>query len=91
MIVRAFTSKLFISCLTRASNAISTAKAMRVMRAAKNEMRDARRVTVKWVDRERRNATKETPAATGWMTKPRVQAERTSAVSPFVGDLTEKV
>lgn len=53
------------SCLTNANRAISTANAMRVVVAARNEIRDARRVTVMWVEKERRRATNDTIAARG--------------------------
>ena len=51
------------SCLTNAKRAISTANAIRVRVAARNEVRDARRVTVMWVEKERRRAMKDTAAA----------------------------
>lgn len=63
--VWASVSSLFISCFTRAYNAISIAKAMRVMTAVKNEMMEARSVAVRWEERERRKATKAATAATG--------------------------
>ena len=55
--------KLPTSCLTKAKRAISTANAIRVRVAARNETRDARRVTVMWVEKERRRAMKDTAAA----------------------------
>lgn len=51
------------SCLTNANKAMSIANAMRVMRAARNEARDARRVTVTWVENERSRAMNDTTAA----------------------------
>jgi len=53
------------SCLTNAKRAMSMANAMSVMRAARNDTREARRVTVTWVEKERSRATNETTAATG--------------------------
>lgn len=53
------------SCLTNANRAISIANAMKVRRAARNETRDARRVTVIWVEKERRRAMNDTAAANG--------------------------
>lgn len=58
---------------TYAKSAISTANAIRVISAAKNETRDATSVTVVCVEKERRNATKVAAVATGWMARPRVQ------------------
>lgn len=53
------------SCLTNANRAISIANAMRVSNAARNETRDASRVTVMWVENERRRAMNDTAAAKG--------------------------
>jgi len=69
------------SCLTNANRAISVANAMRVRVAARNEVRDERRVTVIWVEKERSRATNDTIAATGWIAKPRVQLDFIVAVS----------
>jgi len=65
VIVRARSSKLSISCLTNASNAMSIANAIRVIVAARKDMSEARSVTVRCVERERSRATKATAAATG--------------------------
>lgn len=51
------------SCLTNANKAISMANAISVMRAARNDVRDASRVTVIWVENERSRARNDTPAA----------------------------
>jgi len=51
------------SRLTNAKSAISIANAMRVMSAARNDARDARRVTVRCVEKERRRAVNDTTAA----------------------------
>lgn len=51
------------SCLTNANRAISIAKAMRVMVAARKDVRDERRVAVVWVEKERRRAMHEMLAA----------------------------
>jgi hypothetical protein len=51
------------SCFTNAKRAISMANAMRVMRAARKDTSDAMRVTVMWVEKERRRAINETTAA----------------------------
>jgi len=53
------------SFLTNAKRAISIANAIKVMRAAMNEVRDERRVTVIWVEKERSRAMYDTTAATG--------------------------
>jgi hypothetical protein len=63
--VWASTFNLSISCFTSAYNAISIANAMRVITAVKNEMMEARRVAVRWEEKERRRATKDATAATG--------------------------
>ena len=52
-------------CLTNAKRAISTANAIRVRRAARNDTREARRVTVMWVEKDRRRAMNDTTAAVG--------------------------
>jgi len=62
----------FISCFTNAKSAMSIANAMRVIRAAKNDIIDASNVSVMWVDKDRIRAMKATPAATGWTASPRV-------------------
>jgi hypothetical protein len=51
------------ACLTSANNAISMAKAIKVMRAAVKDRRDAIRVTVMCVEKDRRNAMNVTAAA----------------------------
>lgn len=53
------------SCLTNAKRAMSIANAIRVMRAARKAAREARRVTVMWVENESRRAMNETTAAVG--------------------------
>jgi len=53
------------SCLTNANRAISMANAMKVRKAARNEVRDASRVTVMWLEKERRRARNDTAAAEG--------------------------
>lgn len=58
-------SSFFISCLTNAKRAISIAKAIKVIRAAKNAVSEERRVIVTCVESESKNAMKVTPAATG--------------------------
>jgi len=65
LVVKSELLRVPTSCLTNANRAISMANAMRVRRAAKNEVREARRVTVMWVENERRRAMNETAAATG--------------------------
>lgn len=56
---------LSISCFTSAKSAISIANAIRVNNVAKNESKDARSVTVMWVENAQRNAANVTPVATG--------------------------
>ena len=53
------------SCFTNANRAISIANAMKVRRAARNATRDEMRVTVMWVEKERRRARNDTAAAEG--------------------------
>ena len=50
-------------CLTKAKSAMSIANAMRVRTAARKDTREARRVTVIWVEKERRRATNDAMAA----------------------------
>jgi len=88
--VLAPTFKLSISCLTSARRAMSIAKATVVISAARNDMSDARSVTVRWVDRPRRSAMNDAPAATGVTTRPRVQEERIWMVSWLTGEVVEK-
>ena len=54
---------LFIWCLVKASKAISTQKAMRVIKAAKKESTKARRVPVACVENAQTAARNVTPAA----------------------------
>lgn len=56
-------SRPCMAFLTSANNAISMAKAIKVMRAAMKDRIDAMRVTVIWVEKDRRNARKVTAAA----------------------------
>ena len=56
-------SKVPTLCLTDAKRAMSIANAMRVRTAARKDTREARRVTVMWVESERRRATNDTMAA----------------------------
>jgi len=65
LVVKSELFRLPTSCLTNANRAISIANAMKVMRAARNETRDAMRVTVMWVEKERRRAMNDTTVATG--------------------------
>jgi len=53
----------FISCFTNAKSAMSIAKAMRVISAAKNDTIDASNVTVMCEDKDKRRAMKMTPVA----------------------------
>lgn len=57
--------RLSISCFVSANRAMSIANAIRVMSAARNETSDEINVTVRWVEKDRRSATKITPVATG--------------------------
>jgi len=65
LVVKSELFRVPTSCLTNANRAISIANAMRVRTAARNEVRDARRVTVMWVEKEKRRAINDTVAATG--------------------------
>lgn len=65
LVVKVELSKLPTCCLTRAKSAMSIANAIRVRAAARKDVREARRVTVMWVERERRRATNDTAAAKG--------------------------
>lgn len=55
----------FASWWTNAYNAISAQKAINVRRAAKKDKSDEMRVTVTWVEKEKRKATNVTAVATG--------------------------
>lgn len=55
----------FISCFTNAKSAMSMAKAMRVMSAARKDTIDASNVTVMCEDKDKSRAMKMTPVATG--------------------------
>lgn len=55
----------FISCFTNAKSAMSIAKAMRVMSAARKDTIDAINVTVMCEDKDKSRAMKMTPVATG--------------------------
>ena len=65
LVVKSELFRVPTSCLTNANSAISIANAMKVRRAARNETRDARRVTVMWVEKERRRAMNDTTVANG--------------------------
>lgn len=52
-------------CLRYTNNAISMAKATMVRRAARNDIKDDKSVTVTWVEHDSKNAMKVTAAATG--------------------------
>jgi len=58
--------------LTKAKRAMSMANAIRVRKAARKEVREEKRVTVVWVENERRKAINVTAVATGWTASPRV-------------------
>ena len=55
----------FISCFTNAKSAMSMAKAMRVMSAARKDTIDASNVTVMCEDKDKSRAMKMTPVADG--------------------------
>jgi hypothetical protein len=55
----------FISCFTNAKSAMSIAKAMRVMSAARKDTIDASNVTVMCEDKDKSRAMKMTPVADG--------------------------
>lgn len=65
LVVKFELAKFPTSCLTNAKSAMSMANAMRVRVAARNETRDAKRVTLMWVEKERRRAMNDTMAADG--------------------------
>jgi hypothetical protein len=66
------TFNLSVWCFKYANNAISMAKAMRTIRAARNEIREDTRVTVVCVEKDKTNAKKITTVATGCTASPRV-------------------
>jgi hypothetical protein len=55
----------FISCFTNAKSAMSIAKAMRVMSAARKDTIEASNVTVMCEDKDKSRAMKMTPVADG--------------------------
>ena len=71
LVVKLEPSRVPTSCLTNANRAISTANAMSVRRAARNEVRDAMRVIVIWLEKERSRAMNDTAAAEGGRTRQR--------------------
>jgi len=72
-------------CFTKAYSAISQAKAISVMNAARNEVNEDRRVTVTCCENDIAKAMKVTAVATGWIASPRVQEEpiMTDTLSEF--------
>jgi len=56
---------LSVSCLRKTNNAISMAKAISVSRAARNDVKEDRSVTVIWVEKASTKAKKVTAVATG--------------------------